>query len=275
MKKPGKSFALGCLVAALSVDFAGASTIAVNFGAFGSATEPGYTDVFPTAAVAGTVVTAASDQLVFGTSTVGGVTITATSATVGGGAIADNRIRALNRFPTPPPNPEYTGPLSLLTTSWIGTQRGFLAADGVDSRASSLTISLSGVTAGLHTWTSYHLDNGLPATAGNGNQSGQLRIEFSNDSGVTFTTLASAFQIADTEALGVPPDANPFSHTFTSVAGQDVRFRFTNVAPGLLASGSVDVGQDFVVINGFNLIPEPSSALLGLIGALGLLRRRR
>jgi hypothetical protein len=272
---PGKPLALGGLLAAMSVSFAGATTIAVNFGAFGSASEPGYTDVFPTAAVPNTVVTAASDQLVFGTSTVGGVTITASSATIGGGAIADNRIRALNRFPTPPPNPEYTGPLSLLTTSWIGTQRGFLLADGATSRASSLTISLSGVADGLHTWTSYHLDNGLPATAGNGNQSGQLRIEFSNDGGANFVTLTNAFQIADTEAIGVPPDANPFSHTFTAIAGQDIQFRFTNVAPGLLANGTVDPGQDFVVINGFNLIPEPSSAVLGLLGAVGLLRRRR
>jgi hypothetical protein len=270
--------AFGVLAPLIAANTVSASTVFANFGAFNSTPEPGYTNVVPLTAVTNTIVLAATDSLTFTTPVVGGVTITATSATVGGGAIADNRLRAFTRQLTAG---DFTGPLGILTAGFIGTQRGFLAADATDlvnnpsglSRASSLIVGLSGVTAGDHTWTSYHLDNGIGAA---GNQSGQMRIEFSNNAGATFTTLATNFQVTDSEAVGTPLNANPFTHTFTAT-GADILFRFTNVALGSNAAGAPASAEDFTVINGFNLVPvpEPSSALLGLVGALTLLRRRR
>ena len=241
------------LVMGLMVAQSNGTTLAINLGPATSDAEAGFTLLDSINTAGG----AAAYSVTLGTSN--GVTIVAST----GGSLTDNRYRSIDRGDST----AYEGALDQLTESWVGTQ----------TQGSALTFSLTGVDAGEHVWTSYHFDNGTGAS-GNGNQNGQMLIELSVDSGASFSTLATNFQIQDNEGT-VTSTIAPFSANFTAVAGQSVQFRFTNSALGTLASGAIDAGQDFTVINGFTVapavIPEPSTALLGLLGGLGLLRRRR
>ncbi len=225
------------------------STLAINLGPTTSPTEVGY----DLAGYNGSTGTAAVSVPL---GTFGGVTI---SATTGGGT--DNRFRSIDRATST----AYSGPLDILTQTWFGTQQP----------VSALTIILSGVDAGLHNWTSDHFDNGSGAS-GNGNQNGKMEIALSVDSGTTFTVINPSFQIQDNEGT-VTSTIVPFSTNFTAVAGQSVQVRFINVALGTLASGATDPGQDFTLINGFNVtpVPEPSAALFAAIGLVGVALRRR
>lgn len=240
------------IVPLLIVGTASASTLSVNLGPETSDAEAGF-DLLQSSNSTGT----AAVSLPLGS--VGGVSVLVST----GGSATDNRFRSVDRGDST----AYSGPFDQLTEGWIGTQ----------TFGSALTISLTGVDAGTHTWTSYHFDNGT-GLSGSGNQNAQMLIELSVDGGTTFSTLETNFQIQDNEGTATSTIV-PFSTDFTAVAGQDVQVRFTASALGTLASGATDVGQDFTVINGFSIepsvIPEPSSALLGLLAGLGLLRRRR
>ncbi len=243
-------------LAALPARPAAASTMNVNLGPAGSSAEAGFTLL---ASANSTGTPAVSLPL----GTVGGVSVTVAT---GGGA--NNRYRSVNRGVST----AYSAAFDSLTESWIGTEQGSGTADP----PSALTIILAGVDPGPHVWTSWHFDNGT-GLSGNGNQSGRMTIEYSVDSGASFTVAATDFQIQDNEGTATST-INPFSTAFTALAGQTVQFRFTNTALGLNATNTVDPAQDFTVVNGFSVapVPEPSGPVLALVATgLALLRRRR
>lgn len=235
---------------------ASASTMAINFGKVtpASPTETGYDNALynDTASLLPTTVN-------YGT--FGGVTLSVSTSPSTTPVPVDNRLRSIDRGVSP----AYSGALDTLTQSWIGTQ----------AQGSYLTVILGGVDAGLHTWTSYHFDNGSGAS-GNGNQNGKMEIAMSVDSGATFSIVNPSYQIQDNEGT-VTSVIAPFSVDFTAVAGQSVQFRFLNNALGTLANNTTDPVQDFTLINGFNVapVPEPSAALFSILGLAGFALRRR
>jgi hypothetical protein len=158
----------------------------------------------------------------------------------------------------------YRGELSNLSISWIGNGHN----------AGNFYITLRGVSAGLHHWTSYHVDNGTGLMM-NGDQNGLMSIELSLDGGQSYQMLDPAYRILDAEIDPIqtlqpydPP--NFLFHTsFVANGSDDVVFRFNNVARGPDLYGQYPIGSDFTVINGFRLtgVPEPSSMLLLILGA--------
>jgi hypothetical protein len=196
--------------------------------------------------------------------TVGGVTVSLQNVDTNGG---NNRIRSIDRGETR----VYNGVYSNLSVGWVGNE------DGGDF----FLLTLSGVTAGPHNWTSYHIDNGTGAS-GNGNQNGMMTIQVSVDGGANYSAVATNYEILDAElSLGesaVPSDpANfTFSTTFTANGTDDVVFRFLNTAVGFTPTAA-DPGQDFTVINGFEVspVPEPSSCFVTAGAAVCLMARRR
>lgn len=240
-----------------------ASTLAVNFvNAAGDAAQaqPGFTDLLVAnlSGAGGSVLNAGS---------VGGVSISLQNVDVIG---ANNRIRSIDRGD----NRVYQGIYSNLSVGWIGNE------DGGDQ----LLLTLSGLTAGAHSWTSYHIDNGT-GLVGNGNQNGKMRIELSLDGGTNFSIVATDYEILDAEASigesAQPSDPANFTFTtpFVSDGVNNVVFRFTNTSVGGSATLAADAGQDFTVVNGFEVsevaVPEPGSvALLATLGLAAFVRRR-
>jgi hypothetical protein len=160
-------------------------------------------------------------------------------------------------------NDGYAGPLASLSQTWWGQRQTPTGPGGY------ITINISGLSAGNYSFTSWHLDHE--------DQTGGMKVEFSNNGGGSFTDVVAAFDLLNYKGGGsvpVPADnaAAPYEASFNFVStGADVQVRFTNVA-------STNSSEAFSVTNGFQLtvIPEPSSSLLvGLAAGFGLLRRRR
>jgi hypothetical protein len=154
----------------------------------------------------------------------------------------------------------YDGQLSNLSISWIGNGH----------RAGRFSIRLRGVTAGLHHWTSYHVDNGTGLMR-NGDQNGLMRIELSLDGGDSYQILDPAYRILDAEydPIQTLQPADPpnflFHTSFVANGTHDVVFRFDNVGSGPDFRGQYPVGADFTVINGFRLVGVPEPSALALI----------
>lgn len=160
-------------------------------------------------------------------------------------------------------NDGYAGPLASLSQTWWGQRQTSTGPGGY------ITINISGLSAGNYSFTSWHLDHE--------DQTGGMKVEFSNNGGTTFTDAVPAFDLLNYAGGGsvpVPADnaAAPYEASFNFVStGADVQIRFTNTA-------STNSSQAFSLTNGFELtvIPEPSSTLMvGLLAGVGLLRRRR
>jgi hypothetical protein len=95
----------------------------------------------------------------------------------------------------------------------------------------------------------------------------------SSDAGTAFAPAGTAYGIARATNW-TTPSAEPGAGTTLTYANSGNPARITLNAFG--STNSLPAGADFAT-NGATLlvIPEPSAALLGALGALGLLRRRR
>ncbi len=154
--------------------------------------------------------------------------------------------------------------------------------DGATGTPTYMTLTLSGLNAAPYDWTSYHHDTE--------NVHGDFRVELSVDGGNSFAQLADGYLSdgadggnPDSTLDGFPgpefgPDADSLMSTYTTTfnadGANDVVFRFAPYS-------NTAVHRQIWGINGFVLqqVPEPSTVMLGLMGALfgvvALLRRRR
>lgn len=168
---------------------------------------------------------------------------------------------------------QYTtpGPYSLdLVTDWIGIDTrtgngGNGNFDGTTGNATHLTLTLSNLPAGSYNWLSIHHDTENVFTNFNVYLDGALV-------GTGYQSDSSTGGNPDSGANRTDGPASTFSTSFTS-DGSDVAITFEPLSGEL---GNAVHNQLFAV-NGFQLtqVPEPSTGLLGLLGAGFLLRRRR
>ena len=95
----------------------------------------------------------------------------------------------------------------------------------------------------------------------------------STDLGLSFT--AGSTSPIDVTFLGTLAAGGTVSQTFFNVTAlQNVELNWVGLT-SLTISGTNDPGLDNMVFNGSGAVPEPSSALLIGLGALGLVSRRR
>jgi hypothetical protein len=135
------------------------------------------------------------------------------------------------------------------------------------------TIDLSDVTFNVYRFNSGGATQATDATVRNVN----ISAEYSLDGGGAWTALAATklvnlttsntttgVNIALNYALGAPVTVN--------LASDDFQIRYNVLNDG--ATAGAYNGISSMVFNG-NVVPEPSAALLGGLGLLGLLGRRR
>lgn len=235
------TFILSALFAATS---AHAATLSVNLTRSGAPTETGFTNWL----------SADNDLPANLSATLGTDSLTLSAPSTG--INAGTTLRSLDRGG----NDDYAGPLASLSQTWWGQRQSPTGPGGY------ITLNIAGLSAGEYSFTSWHLDHE--------DQQGQMKIEFSNNGGSSFTDAVAAFQLVNYAGGGGASAqfaAAPYEAAFNFVStGADVQVRFTNAA-------STTSNQAFSLTNGFELtvIPEPSAALLGGLGLLALLRRRR
>jgi len=173
------------------------------------------------------------------------------------------------------------GDLDLLT-DWLGTDSrtgggGTGDFDGTTGTPTYLTLTLGGLVAGNYRMISFHHDTE--------NMNTFFDIDVSVDGGTSFTNVVSGARMTASTGLGTPavtpttgPDALSLSSTqtysFSANGADEVVVRYTPLSNSVVANGG-GVHQTFFGINGFALIPEPSSTLMLLGGLVGLLYRRR
>jgi hypothetical protein len=144
--------------------------------------------------------------------------------------------------------------------------------DGVTGTPTYMTLTIGGLPAGTYEWTSFHHDTE--------HVYGPFAVWISTDGGANFSQLADGL-MTDSTAGGTPdsgatesgPDVyllpSTYHTSFVANGVDDVVLRF---APYSDAGG---VHRQIWGMNGFELVPEPTTiALLGL-GSLLVLRRRR
>ena len=146
---------------------------------------------------------------------------------------------------------------------------------GVDTRTSGVdvtfTLTVSGLPAGNYTWLSGHHDGGVNAGS-NGNLDGSADYSFTDASGST-GLIADGITFTRQD---VPDTPSFLSLNFTSNGTDDVVFSMQmdeNQRADPSDTNSLFAFANSLVIE--DAVPEPSTALLGLLGGLGLLRRRR
>lgn len=220
-----------------------AATLSIDFQPTGATTAAGY-QAFEFTTQGAFPVSAVYSE--FGTN----ITISVSSANVGD----NNDNRSITR----------NGALTDVRNDWLGVD----ARNAVGGNPEALfTITLSGLPAGVYTWDSILHDGGTGASGpGQGNINGNIRTTFTDATGtVNGTSVISA----ENPGGDAPPQPQSnFTTSFTS-DGSDVS----------LALGSTGTSGDAIFALASSLevtsIPEPSTTLFGMVGLLGLLRRRR
>lgn len=220
-----------------------AATLSIDFQPTGGTTAAGYQPFEFTTQGAFPV---SSNYAEFGST----ISISVSSANVGDNL--DNRSIQRNGDPTDVRN------------DWLGVDARNVAGGSPEA---TFTITISGLPAGLYTWDSILHDGGTGVSgAGQGNIFGNIRTTFTDATGtVNGTSVISAENPA---GGGGPQPQSNFTTNFTS-DGSDVS----------LTLGSTGINGDAIFALASSLeitsIPEPSTALLGVLGLLGVLRRRR
>ncbi len=159
--------------------------------------------------------------------------------------------------------------------------------DGTTGAPTYFTLTLGGLNASDYSWTSFHHDTE--------DVHGLFQLEISTDGGATYGAPISGY-MSDSTSGGTPdsattglmlgpqtgPDANTLLSTlntsFTANGSDDVVLRFAPFA----GTGGNAVHNQIWALNGFvleerpgNVIPEPGTAVLGLLGIGGMMLRRR
>ncbi|MCH7227083.1 PEP-CTERM sorting domain-containing protein [Haloferula sp. A504] len=234
-----KNVLIAALLVSTGAGLSQAAIVSINLTRSGAPTEAGFTNW------------ESDDNNLPSNLSIAGLTLSAPSTGINSGTT----LRSIDRGT----GAGYAGVLPSLNQTWWGQREGSQTPGGY------ITIEIGGLSAGSYTFTSWHLDFN--------DQTGQMKIEFSDDDGASFTDVVSPFDLVSvTDDGATAPVVQSFNFTST---GADVHFRFTNTA---VDPGSSPVSGVFPVVNGFELdvIPEPSSALvLGVTAGFGLLRRRR
>lgn len=162
-----------------------------------------------------------------------------------------------------------------LVTDFIGTDTrtgsgGNGDWDGTTGTPTYMTLTLSGLPAGDYLWTSFHHDTE--------HLHGAFAVWLSTDGGASFTQLADGMMTdstpggtPDSGATEVGPDVFALSSTYRTLfvanGVDDVVMQFAPYA-------SLEVHRQIWGMNGFVLIPEPTTILLLGLGGLVLRRRR-
>lgn len=158
----------------------------------------------------------------------------------------------------------------------------------IESAAAGLLVSKSATIAGLAiggTYEIYFYSQG-DDNNGNGGTDGQNGL-FAITSSLGGPVIGTAKQ---TGYDGVPGGNGVFTEgveyvkfSATANASGEIFFKWENVVPGVNVTtdnvpNNTNNGSRFAVLNGIQIVqvvPEPSSALLALLGAFGLMARRR
>ncbi|MGD1979377.1 MAG: PEP-CTERM sorting domain-containing protein [Akkermansiaceae bacterium] len=144
--------------------------------------------------------------------------------------------------------------------------------DGTTGTPTYMTLTLSGLGAGIYNWTSFHHDTE--------NVHGDFAVWI--DTGSGFVQLADGVMTDGTAAgnpdsgatvsdfAGMESAGSIYETSFTANGTDDVTIRFAPYA-------NTAVHRQIFGVNGFQLeqIPEPSTGLLSLLGVAMAFRRRR
>lgn len=176
-----------------------------------------------------------------------------------------------------------------LVTDWLGidTRTGNGGNGNWDGgqvgTPTFMTLTLGGLSKGVYDMTSFHHDTENVHTF--------FQIEVSTDGGSTFTNLGQEFYMSDSTAGGNPNSATDGG--LGTILGPDAFSLPSTVSLDFIANGTDDVVLRYAPlsgelgnavhnqiwgINGFVLqqvVPEPATAALGLMGLAGLAMRRR
>lgn len=128
--------------------------------------------------------------------------------------------------------------------------------------AGTIDITVAGLKAGTYEFRTHHLTVGPSTSTG---EPFTLLVQDSNNA--AFGTNVGTFNMGKGDTTHFAPLATSFMVTSNGADPVIVRMDIPQPAGG---------GQGaWVGINGLEIIPEPSTALLGALGMLALLRRRR
>lgn len=135
------------------------------------------------------------------------------------------------------------------------------------------TIDLSDVTFNIYRFNSSGATQATDANVRNVN----ISAEYSLNGGGTWTALAATKLVNlttsnTTTGVNIALNYAPGAPVTVNLASDDFQIRYT-VLNDAATSGAYN-GISSIVFNG-SVVPEPSAALLGGLGLLGLLRRRR
>jgi hypothetical protein len=173
-----------------------------------------------------------------------------------------------------------------LTTDFIGIDTrtgngGNGDYDGTTGTPTYMDITLGGLAAGNYDWTSYHHDTE--------HLFGDFEVQLSTDGGTIFVKLSDGL-MTDTTPGGTPdsdlfgmrepgPDVTSlnsvYNASFTANGTDDVVLRFAMYSGTYLHNGAPAVHNQIWGMNGFELVPEPTTIMLLGLGSLVLGRRRR
>lgn len=132
-----------------------------------------------------------------------------------------------------------------------------------------------GATAGLFNGQAYSDATNVYPT---GFQGKQAYMVVGNTSNVASSTAIAIFTLGTSYAAAAPDNTYSFSLGLTSANAPAALVYGTLVNPASQPTGNTTPyakGAQLVSSQTFGAVPEPSAALLGALGAFGLLRRRR